>query len=93
MTDIATKPGTTLQNGAILLAEKPADDERGDDVRSTVVLTLQPAGHLPFVTWSRWVTFDSPTATGGKQTVETCAWGHYHATLDEALADFNKRSH
>lgn len=83
------KPGKTLPNGAIILAE--VEIRRYEFRRDSVVLAINPGGYQPFVSWHRMVTTDSPLATGGFQTVDSCCYGRYSMTLESAMIVFNER--
>jgi hypothetical protein len=89
------KPGQKLPNGTIIIDENvyaEQTDDNGNVVRrQSIVLCLCPQSQQSFATWDRWVTSDSPLATGGYQIVDTCSWGEYHDTIVDALEDFFAR--
>lgn len=89
------KPGKKLPNGGIIVQEHIYDERwNGEGViaeRRSIVLCVLPSSMQPFATWDRYVTSNSPMATGGYQIVDTCVWGHYHDDLVTALEDFFKR--
>jgi len=82
-------PGTSLPNGAILLAETVVREQ--DHRRNSIVLCVVPGAVSPFVTWHRCVANDFRYATGGTYVDEYCYIGHYHRTLDDATAEYAKR--
>ena len=92
---IMPKIGQTLPNGAILLDEHVLREF--DHRRDSLVLCVAPSPYTPFASWHRLVTTDSPLATGDYQIVDTCVWGEYSRTLDEAMTMFadriTKRTH
>jgi hypothetical protein len=48
------------------------------DGRVKIVLAFWPDNYMPFITWQ---------CTNAGDTV----WGHYHETLDSAIAEFKQR--
>lgn len=80
------KPGKTLPNGAIILAEKVI--RRYEYRQDSIVLAVNPGGHQPFVSWHRMITTDSPLATGGFHVIDSTCYGHYYSTLERAWENF-----
>jgi hypothetical protein len=83
------KPGQTLPNGAILLAETVI--RTYDHRRDSIVLCVVPGAVYPFVSWHRCVGNDSPKAAGGFELLDYCYIGHNKLWLDEAWEAYNAR--
>jgi hypothetical protein len=83
-------PGDKLPNGATLLAQRRI--WTGMTRVEWIVLAMTGNKHNPFVTWHRLLTTDTPLADGEDSILDTCAFGHYHERLDEALEEFEART-
>ena len=69
-------PGTTLENGAVVIADAPGER----DYQIVLCLINYGPGDYEYATWS----LDPETGD--------CYWGHYHHhDLFEAVADFKER--
>lgn len=86
------KPGDTLPNGAILIAESSIEEHGtgSEKYRLSTVLCLNPGAAQPYVTWRRRISADR-TATGSYHLTDYCFTGQYTAYLDHAIGDFNHR--
>ena len=84
---MAIRPGDKLPNHATLLANHWF--KVGNEELLGIVLAVR-GGVEPFVTWERSVCMTT-TATGRDQQVDLTYWGHYFRTLDDALANYNRR--
>jgi hypothetical protein len=99
LSEIASRPGQRLPNGAILIAEvvqttphmMAAESQRSVHAatRKSVVLAMQGGAVEPFTTWLRQVEFDILTLEVDSDITES---GSYHRHIDKAVRDFRKRT-
>ena len=68
-------PGTVLPNGAIVIAASQRE------AHEWIVLALSPGAAQPYVTWR------CSRPGDGSDT----KWGHYFASITEAVEDWRKR--
>jgi len=85
------KPGDVFHGDCILLKQEVIEEEQYDDGGTTfrmIVLAMRPGAVEPFVTWSRWITFNDD----GTVRADDCCWGHYYRELNEkVMRDFDLR--
>lgn len=86
------KPGDTLPNGSILVAEQNIEyhGAGSEKFRLSTVFCVNPGVVQPYVTWKRRIQADR-AASGVYYLSDYCFDGSYTEYLKRAIQDFNHR--